>query len=168
MLWNMPSSASHSTDTMTSYKFPNITSKSAHSSNSDADFHSVAFQLDLGLEIELLCDSNQASSARVFQLSWALVLACFLGKTDVAFAFVDLEHGQSTSYIHSKIGRDISATEAIQSTDEALESPRADVNTLLRISRDNGDAAVLQRSLTPRSEKDAEVSIFKLINFTSC
>ncbi|KAJ4356118.1 uncharacterized protein N0V89_004146 [Didymosphaeria variabile] len=123
----------------------------------DAELHCVAFQLDVGLEAELFCDSNGLHPASLFQLSWALVLACFVKSDHVVFNFVDLEHGQRTRIL-SNIDRGFSAAEAVQALqqiedvvssadDEAQAAPQAGINTALRVSRDGEGIAAHQHSL---------------------
>lgn len=163
---------------MPSYNFPSLVTGASlfnSSAGADADFHCVAFQLDVGLEVELFGDSNGVPPEKVFQLAWALVLACFVERNETAFGFVNLEHGRSTRQnIRANIDRDLSASEAVHvlqiSDDEASfigkEAPPVseDTNTLLRVSRDNEGFTAHQRSLDfSISNSDAQVSSLFII-----
>jgi hypothetical protein len=76
--------------------------------------HTITFTLDLGLEVEFFCDSHDVSPASVFQFAWVLVLACFVGRDDVAFGFLDLQQSQSISSCSASIDRAAPAIEAVQ------------------------------------------------------
>lgn len=141
--------------------FPNLISEAPRSHgnvDTDSDFHSITFQLDVGLEAELFCDSTGLPPASVFQLSWALVLSCFVKSDQIIFDFVDLEHDHSTR-INANLDRGLSAAEAVQAfqligdpavskDEEDLVSSKAKVNTLLRVSRDAEDTAARQSSIS--------------------
>ena len=139
---------SSATDPSTGERFscylPNLRPQVAETNGSvgsEAEYNSVAFQLDLGLDIELFCDNNALPAESVFQLAWALVLKCFTEKTDVAFDFIETL-GVYVSKIHTTIDNDQSAAEAAH----ALQGTQAkefstDVNTLLHVSRGSIEVA---------------------------
>jgi hypothetical protein len=165
----MPSTTT-STEQMPPCNFPSLTaqiSEDGTSAGAGADLHCVAFRLDLGLEAELFCDSHGVPPASLFQLVWALVLACYVERNDVAFGFVNLEHRSSTrKLVRANVDQNLSAAEAIhalQSSDDETSSmgKGADTNTLLRVSRENEGDAAHQRALDVFiADKDAQVSTF--------
>jgi hypothetical protein len=170
------SSTTTSPEQMLSCTFPSLTaqtSKDDTSAGTDADLHCVAFQLDLGLEAELFCDNNGVLPASLFQLAWALVLGCYLERNEVAFGFVNLEHGSSPrQLVRLNIDWNLSAAEAvhaIQTSDDqtfwkgedALAMSETDANTLLRVSRDSEGKAAHPLALDISiMDKDAQVSMF--------
>lgn len=120
--------------------FPDLRSnitKNHSSAEGEASYHSVAFQLDLGLDIELFCEDNAIPTESVFQLAWGIVLNCLIGERDVAFGFLETLESRATT-ICMTFDSTLSAAEAaraLQQTEDG-DSP-TEVNTLLHISRDS-------------------------------
>ncbi|KAF1977723.1 hypothetical protein BU23DRAFT_596079 [Bimuria novae-zelandiae CBS 107.79] len=147
-----------------SCRFPRLYSRATGLAGSDSletDNHSVAFQVDLGLEVELFCDNNGVPFESLFQLAWALVLACFVEKNDVSFDFAEPGQDHIPINIRTSIDRDTSATEAAHSLQynenkassagsEARIGRNSEVNTLLHVSQDSDGVVADQNFIGSR------------------
>jgi hypothetical protein len=57
----------------------------------------IAYRLDQGLELEDFAESYDVSSASIFQLAWARVLACFTDSQITTFYFLTFDNAQPAS-----------------------------------------------------------------------